>query len=118
MSGQLIFKTRHGRSRDPRYYQYIEWYMEVVGEDGVKTRLSPTYNEFSEFIRQVLIHEFRNDATRKRKKELAVKYKALLGELYQMEIDMADIPEQYFVINTMRPFQSNTDILNAAKQLK
>ena len=100
MSGKLIFRTRRGRSRDPRYEQYIEWYMEIEGEDGVKTRLSPTFPEFASFIRQILIHEFRNDATRKRRAELAKKHQVLLGELSQMTIDMAAIPAEYYEVNS------------------
>ena len=67
MSGKLIFKTREGRSKDIRYFSYLEWYMEVEGEDGVVTRLSPTFPEFAEFIRKVLLHEHYNDAKLKRK---------------------------------------------------
>lgn len=100
MSGKLIFRTRRGRSRDPRYREYLEWYMEVIDENGhVKARCSPTYDEFAAFIRKVLVHEYRNDATRMRKQELGIKYRKLLGGLSQMKIDMANIPYKYYAAN-------------------
>ena len=118
MSGKLIFKTREGRSKDIRYFSYLEWYMEVEGEDGVVTRLSPTFPEFAEFIRKVLLHEHYNDATRKRKDELAVKHKLLLGELSQMTIDMANIPEKYYKANEERIPLTEQDVKELiAKQI-
>lgn len=99
MSGKLIFKTRKGQSRDDKYAYYLEWYMEIEGEDGVKTRLSPRYDEFADFIKKVLVHEYRNDATRDRKEELGIKYRTLMQGLAQMEIDMVNIPYKYYAAN-------------------
>ncbi len=66
MSGQVIFLVRAGKSTDPRYDRYAEWYLKVIGEDGVETTISPTYDELSALFHQIFVHEFTNDWMRGR----------------------------------------------------
>lgn len=66
MSGQIIFLVREGRSLDPRYDRYVEWYWKIIGEDGTETTISPRYNELSDLFHQIFVHEFLNDWMRGR----------------------------------------------------
>ena len=66
MSGEIKFAVREGRSLDPRYPLYPEWYLVVIGEDGVGTTVSPRYEELNKLFNQIFVHEFLNDWMRER----------------------------------------------------
>lgn len=66
MSGHIIFRVRRGRSKDPRFPGYPEWFLLIVGEDGNFTRLSPRYTELQELFEEIFVHEFINDRMRGR----------------------------------------------------
>lgn len=67
MSGQIIFQVRAGRSLDPRYRKYPEWYWRIIGEDDIETTISPRYFELNNLLKEIFIHEFLNDWMRERK---------------------------------------------------
>ena len=50
MSGKITVKVRKGKSKDPRYSYYPEWYIEIKGEDGTITTVSPTFNELADIL--------------------------------------------------------------------
>lgn len=107
MSGKIDVLVRAGKSKDPKYSQYCEWYLEVEGEDGVKTKLSPTFPEMRRILKKILIHEYRNDATRFRRPDFMKKMRMLMMEdpLFaeaQMDFEAYDIPEIYLRVNTMK----------------
>ena len=66
MSGEMRFRVRLGRSLDPRYRYYPEWYLEITGEDGTETTISPRYQELCDIFEQIFAHEFLNDVMRGR----------------------------------------------------
>jgi hypothetical protein len=66
MSGKISVKVRIGTSHNGSYNCYPEWYLEVEGEDGVKTRLSPKFEDLKNVIRDILLHEKKVDMTRDR----------------------------------------------------
>lgn len=66
MSGEMQFCVRLGRSNDPQYPYYPEWYLKIVGEDGTETTISPKYKELCDLFEQIFAHEFLNDAMRGR----------------------------------------------------
>lgn len=66
MSGEIRFSVRPGKSLDPRYRRYVEWYLQVIGEDGVTTTVSPKYKELCDLFEEIFVHEFLNDWMRGR----------------------------------------------------
>ena len=66
MSGKIDFAIRVGRSLDPRYSCYVEWYWIVTGEDGTVTVVSPKYEELNILFHKIFVHEFLNDWMRDR----------------------------------------------------
>lgn len=109
MSGKIEVKTRIGESHDPRYARYVEWYIEVKGEDGVKTTLSPKFPEMRKMLVDILVHEFRNDATRDRNPDF-IKKQVLLNiaderifEDAQMTFEDFEMPEVYIKTNRLLP---------------
>jgi len=77
MSGRIIVKVRKGVSKDPKYSYYPEWFLEIEGEDGTKTTVSPTFEEVANILIEILKHEKKVDLTRKRKPNFE-KYKNYL----------------------------------------
>jgi tRNA-dihydrouridine synthase len=77
MSGRITVKVRKGISKDPRYSYYPEWFLEIEGEDGTKTTVSPTFEEVANILIEILKHEKKVDLTRKRKPNFE-KYKNYL----------------------------------------
>lgn len=74
MSGKITFMTRLGKPKDEdRYESYPEWYWSVVGEDGVRTRVSPRYEELYDLILRAFVHELINDRLRARKPDEIIK---------------------------------------------
>ncbi len=51
MSGKISVKVRPARSKDRRYDFYLEWYLEVEGENGGKVTLSPGYPMVRQMLR-------------------------------------------------------------------
>jgi hypothetical protein len=107
MSGKIDVCVRKGRSKDPRYENYCEWYLEVEGEDGLKTKLSPPFSEMRRIIKEILIHEYRNDATRFRRPDFMKKMKMLMmsDQLFaeaQIDFEAYDVPEIYLTVNTTK----------------
>lgn len=104
MSGHMEIKIRPGLSKDPRYDNYLEWYLEVMGEDGKKTKLSPGFPVIRKMLVDILTHEYRNDATRDRNPDFNKKWLMLLKEESllndaQLTFDTTEIPEIYHEIN-------------------
>ena len=66
MSGKIDFARRAGRSWDPRYSCYVEWYWIVTGEDGTVTVVSPKYEELNILFHKIFVHEFLIDWMRDR----------------------------------------------------
>jgi len=98
MSGKIEVKVRQGRSKDPRRGWYPYWYLEIEGEDGNVTTITPTYNQIKNMLVDILVHELRVDYTRKRNPDL-VKWREFLKKdleaLAQHKIDDFRIPEIY-----------------------
>lgn len=101
MSGRMSVQFRLGRSKDPRYSRYLEWYLVVEGEDGVRTTLSPSFKELFDVLRDVLIHELRNDVTRVRRPEFLRAIRSLLNVMTEAihEFRNTPIPEIYHIAN-------------------
>lgn len=111
MSGKMELKVRAGKSRDPRYDRYPEWYLEIEGEDGVKTKLSPSFPVMRKILKDILVHEYRNDATRFRRPDFMKKLKMLMmsDQLFaeaQIDFECLDIPEIYLKTNITRSGKS------------
>lgn len=108
MSGEMRFRVRLGRSLDPRYRYYPEWYLEITGEDGTETTISPRYQELCDIFEQIFAHEFLNDAMRDRtpdytRKRLMFHLPALLdnaqtrfGKYWKNPVE---IPREYHIGN-------------------
>jgi len=104
MSGKIEVCTRRGASRDRRYCGYPEWYLKVTGEDGTETQLSPTFLEVRGVLKNILVHEYRNDVTRFRRPDFMKKLKMLIlsDQLFaeaQLDFETYDIPEIYLKTN-------------------
>jgi ABC-type transport system substrate-binding protein len=104
MSGSITLKVRKGRSLDPRYKYYPEWYLEVKDEGSKKTCIvSPSYTKVETILIDILVHELRVDKTRNRRPDF-VKWRKWLKDLStdkliekaQTEVDMYNIPEIYY----------------------
>jgi len=85
MSGKIIVKVRKGVSKDPRYSYYPEWYLEVKGEDGTITTVSPTFNELADILVKILLHEKKVDLTRKRKPDFEKYMNYLISRIEELE---------------------------------
>lgn len=110
VSGKIDVSVRAGKSKDPKYSQYCEWYLEVEGEDGVTTTLSPPFSDMRRILKEILIHEYRNDATRFRRPDFMKKMRMLMMEdqLFaeaQMDFEAYDIPDIYLRVNTTKDGQ-------------
>jgi hypothetical protein len=91
MSGKIKVKVRLGKSKNSRYSYYPEWYLEVEGEDGIKTTLSPTFEEMIMAIRDILIHERKVDMTRERKPDFERWKQKLLQTIKEVESMKIDL---------------------------
>jgi len=85
MSGKIIVKVRKGKSKDPRYSYYPEWYLEIKGEDGTITTVSPTFNELADILVKILLHEKKVDLTRKRKPDFEKYMNYLISRIEELE---------------------------------
>ena len=104
MSGLINVKIRKGKSLDPRYEYYPEWYLEIKDEDGrMLSNVSPSYRDVEKVLIDILVHELRVDRTRDRRPDF-VKWRRWLKSLStdkliekaQTEINAYDIPEIYY----------------------
>ena len=82
------------------YDSYPEWYIEITDEkdSNKKVKLSPSWNQIKEFIRDVKVHELRVDKTRERKND-ADKWEREIksaSDEAQTMIQDFDIPEIYY----------------------
>ena len=112
MSGKLIMGVRRGKSLDPRYPCYPEWYLLVLGEDGQEpVAVSPTYDELATLFHEIFVHEFLNDWMRGRnpdftRKRIKFDLPTLLenAQTYfeQHWKNGADIPKIYHICNRPR----------------
>lgn len=74
MSGKIKLKKRLGLSKDSRYKDYCEWYIEVTDEDTHKViSCSPKVTELSGVLKQIIEHEINNDNQRKRNGDAGLK---------------------------------------------
>jgi len=85
MSGKITVKVRKGVSKDPRYSYYPEWYLEIKGEDGTVTTVSPTFNELADILVKILLHEKKVDLTRKRKPDFEKYMNYLINRIEELE---------------------------------
>jgi len=85
MSGQIKVKVRKGVSKDLKYPYYPEWYLEIEGEDSVKTTISPTFDELADILVEILKHEKKVDLTRKRKPNFEKYRDYLLSKIKEAE---------------------------------
>jgi len=85
MSGKIIVKLRKGVSKDPRYSYYPEWCLEIKGEDGTITTVSPTFNELAGILVKILLHEKKVDLTRKRKPDFEKYMNYLISRIEELE---------------------------------
>lgn len=87
MSGRIIQKSRNGRSRDPKYTSYPEWYWEChdEGDDKKFVTLSPTEREFEDLIVNSIIHEDTVDKIRIRTPQAEIKRDALVKRLQNLK---------------------------------
>jgi len=124
MSGKIEVKVRPGKSLDIRYKAYPEWYLEILGENGDITTLSPSFSDLRRMLKDILVHEFRVDATRKRKKDMIKEMKEvvlddkLISEA-QTDFKMFSIPKEYTEINTpIQDFKQKDGELLTRRMLK
>lgn len=113
MSGEIEVKVRAGKSKDTRYDEYTEWYLEITGEDGTKISISPSFPDLRKMLRDIALHEFRVDATRTRNKDMIKQMKKVilddnLVKEAQTDFDAFNIPEIYHKINKLKSDKSTT----------
>jgi len=85
MSGKITVKVRKGKSKDPRYSYYPEWYLEIKGEDGTITTVSPAFNELADILVKILLHEKKVDLTRKRNPDFEKYMNYLINRIEELE---------------------------------
>lgn len=93
MSGNINFRIRKGRSKDPRYPYYPEVVLEVTGECGNKVDISPSYNDLFDILKTLRKHELKIDATRERRKYVSIlitQLEELLASLKQLKLSDFD----------------------------
>jgi len=89
--------VRKGLSKDPKYNWYLYWSLELKSEQGNKITWTPTRELFMSIIEEFLIHESRNDITRKRNSDTII-YKERMNEIkkaIENVLKNSKIPEIY-----------------------
>lgn len=99
MSGRIELKIRLAKSNDKRYDSYPEWFIEVTDEsdENKKVRLSPTWEDIKNFIKEVKLHELRINLTRERKNDADHWDWALKTAIKEAQKELSDfeIPDIY-----------------------
>ena len=116
MSGAIKLESRLGKSKDPRYESYPEWYFIVTDEDNIrKVKVSPKYDELGNILKQIIEHEIRNDKERKRNGDAELKAFALAFSL----LSPLDKKVQNRVISKLNlHLQLNNKIDKSERQLR
>jgi len=96
MSGKIIVKQRLGISKDPNFDFYPEWYFEIQGENGIIINISPSYDDLTEIISNILTHEFLVDETRKRNPDFT-RWKNWLSNLPEVAKQSAQTKFKFFI---------------------
>jgi len=100
-----------GTSLDKRYKTYPAWRLfiripekKVIKTNGfIEARITPSYPSIEQFLKDVLIHEYRVDITRHRKSDFKIKRRWLKDLIWdkliteaQMEVKTYNIPQIYY----------------------
>jgi hypothetical protein len=103
MTGEIKVIIKEGTSKDPRYSKYAYWALEVTGEDGTKTILTPDFDAIDKMIVDILTHETVMDIVRKRKPD-NLKWRKFLSNIEEhvgkaqaklSNFDYENLPEIY-----------------------
>jgi len=95
MSGKIEMKIREGRSSDPKFESYAEWYLEATDENNkYKVKFSPIYSDMIRLVKQIIIHECKNNVVRKRKDDAVKKLKSFVSNIFDAYIQGTSLKEE------------------------